>query len=367
LKIRQAERVDVCVVGAGVVGLAASLGAIDRGAKVVCFEAGRPGAGQSAGETRLFRHRHDDGSLVRLAIEARAAWENWEARWGLELVGGEGVLRFGDDVQVAYERLRHAGGEVVLLDVDEQFAVLPALRSPAPTALFEPRGGAIRARRAITSLVDAIDSALVFARVFSIKHEGERVLVRTSEGIWLCDRVIVCAGTATAALVAPLGLDASTRLGCHPRVTFSIRDALRGETMACLQDGSATYGEMVYGSPVPGRARYAVGLVTADADAPCHQASGTISSDAVHSLVERICSYVEAAMPGLEPTPTAVRLCHTTKLNKSKDAFGVWSDGRVLAVGGNNMFKFAPVLGSRLARAALEDRAISDIAAAVGE
>lgn len=57
-------KVEVAVIGAGVIGLATTLALRDADVEVICFEAGRPGSGQSAGETRVFRHRHDEDRLI---------------------------------------------------------------------------------------------------------------------------------------------------------------------------------------------------------------------------------------------------------------------------------------------------------------
>ena len=73
---------DVAVVGAGVVGMAAVRALIASGTDVRCFERGEPGNGQSAGQTRLFRHTHESSALVSLALSARAAWHSWEEELG---------------------------------------------------------------------------------------------------------------------------------------------------------------------------------------------------------------------------------------------------------------------------------------------
>ena len=82
---------DVAVVGAGIVGLSTAFALRERGVDVTVYERGAPGAAQSGGESRIFRHAHDDPRLVALAVESRAVWREWEARFGVELVSGDGV------------------------------------------------------------------------------------------------------------------------------------------------------------------------------------------------------------------------------------------------------------------------------------
>jgi sarcosine oxidase len=65
---------------------------------------------------------------------------------------------------------------------------------------------------------------------------------------------------------------------------------------------------------------------------------------------------VRAALPGLDPEPAGVRLCVPTELPDGPDRFEVWAGGSVLALAGDNLFKFAPWLGRMLAAAACGER-----------
>src|SRR5919108_2634825 len=106
-----AARPDVVVVGAGIVGLAAADALVRRGAEVVVLDRGAPGAGQSAGIARGFRHLHATRAQIEQAIRARAGWDAWSARAGEPLVGEEGALRLGGDVDGDAAQLRAAGVE----------------------------------------------------------------------------------------------------------------------------------------------------------------------------------------------------------------------------------------------------------------
>ena len=339
--------------GAGIVGLSTTLALRDAGIDALCFERAYPGQGQSAGETRLFRHRHADESLIDLAIAARRGWLEWEARASTELLGREGVLRFGDDVHDAFSRLRTAGVAVKLLSPTQQAEVLPGLRSPAQTALFESTAGAIRAERTIALLAGWLEKQLVRAEVFGVERLRSGCRLHTAHGSWDCDRVVLCSGTSTPALARPFGIAIPVIVRCHPRATFRTRNP--HQRLAGLQDGSGAHGARVYGAPCGGGARYVLGLVGSDSDGACDQASALLTSG-VAPLVRRIQRYASDAMGNLLPEGVSLRLCHTTKLGEDKDAFRVWAEDGMVAIAGNNLFKFAPALGQVLAEAVVNGK-----------
>ena len=86
---------DLAVVGAGAIGLATALAAAERGARVVVVERERPGAGQSGGPGRVFRHITDSPERVELARRGRLAWRAAEERLGVPLLGSQGALLVG--------------------------------------------------------------------------------------------------------------------------------------------------------------------------------------------------------------------------------------------------------------------------------
>ena len=70
----------------------------ERGVEVHVHERGVPGNGQSGGESRIFRHAHDDPRLVEEACRSRAVFAEWSERLGVELVSDDGAGAIGPSV-----------------------------------------------------------------------------------------------------------------------------------------------------------------------------------------------------------------------------------------------------------------------------
>jgi sarcosine oxidase len=327
------RRADIVVVGAGITGLATAVALRSRGLDVRCLEAGAPGAAQSAGWGRIHRHAHDDDRLVALAAEATRGWRRWETESGQRLLGEEGVLVAGGDALEA-TAARFAAARVASLRRD---GARPLLDADVPT-LVDVAGGSLRAARVVRLLVARLGDALVHRQVLSVEALDGAARVVTGDARWLAGRVVVCTGADTAALAGSVGLLVPLQVAEHVRVAFPVR---RGAPpLPCLLDRSGRFGERCYALPLGSRREYAVGL---------HVEAGTSHDEAI----ARTAAYVARALPWLEPTAVAIRVCRSSSLEGDGDAFGVWAVGPVLVVAGGNVFKFAPVLGELVADVAL--------------
>ena len=292
------------------------------------YERGMPGGAQSGGESRIFRHGHDDARLVALAVESRAAWRGWSERFGVELVAPYGSLLLGPAAERRAPLMRAAGVTVRPLEAGD-LRVVGAWDGPG---IVDEDGGVIRTRAAIAALAGAVGRAIVADEVYAVGLEGS---VRAGGVIARHERVVVCAGRGTAALARSAGVDVPVTEAAHARLTFPVR----GEPPArlpCLQHPDGAYGD-----PLPGNGEFAVGL------------EDVASARALPASAERTRDWVRRSLPGLEPTPVGVRHCWATTLPWGPDGIGVWEADRVLFVAGGNLFKHAPVLGVALASAAL--------------
>jgi sarcosine oxidase len=346
---------DVCVIGGGIVGLAAAASLLDRGIDVTCFERAEPGDGQSAGRTRQFRHLHQAPELIELAVHARDGWRQWEQRFGRALLGSEGALRAGAE-RVEAEALLAAGVPALALNPGAARERFPLAGELSGMLLWDPLAGAIRAADAVAALTGRIGSALrrTEASAIALEPGGESVTVQTSSGVHRSARCMVCAGAGTDRLVRPVGLDVRQDRQAHLRLAFRTRTT-PVKPLPCFSDRSGAAGEHVYGLSDFGD-RYAVGLATVTTYPAVEDLAAEVPASVdVSSQRERIIAYVRKALPGLDPRPVDEVLRLTTTLpDHPEDGFETWRRGPVLAVAGPNLFKFAPAIGELMAAVATD-------------
>lgn len=316
---------DVIVVGAGVVGLAAGFELSRAGHGVRVLTADVPGSRQSAGLSRIFRLAHSDGVLTDAAARSLALWAEWESLAGNALLDRDGLLLTGD----VSDREQHLG----------RYGGLEEIKgAPHPLALahdrwsFELTGATIRAEATIRFL--QTDLNVMLAEVIAIDAGG----VTLCDGRLDAQRVVVCAGPDTYRL---MGLTAPERLR-SVRFSFLLREPLK-RPVPCWIQRDEQLCEPFY-AVMDGRDHYSVGLSeAAPADVP----------EAVHvrDAHRRIVDIVTRIFPGLIPIAERVIACeyptnpHAARSALSHDGWDVPEHHGVLGVTGPSLFKFAPLLG----------------------
>lgn len=336
---------SAAIVGGGIVGLCLAEALSRRGVSMWCFEQGTCGGGQSGGATRIFRHRHDDPRLVRLALRARSSWADLEGRLEEQLVGKEGVLILSDADEAA--RLRPLGVAAEELPWEAASSMMSLGRPPdrPPRAALEKDGGAIRARVAIERLQAALHHSLVKAEVQGFEHDSSDVTVFASDGIYKADQVFVTAGAGTARLARAGGIEIPESRACHLRLTF---ESKASEPLPCLLDRSGRFGEVAYGSPSPDGQGYAIGISSDDGSVGTTDSEAPDPAELVR-IRSRIEAYAAQLLPATLGPVTGARLCLATPLRSGDDDFHAWRRGRATYFAGHNLFKFAPLIGALLA------------------
>ncbi|RLV56344.1 FAD-binding oxidoreductase [Aeromicrobium phragmitis] len=343
---------DIAVVGAGILGLATAFELQRRGATVTVYETGQPGQGQSAGQSRIFRHAHADPRLVDYAVTARGIWREWGELLDHELIAPDGALAIGPKVADHYALLdEHPGVDARLVDGDELRERLPVLSEYDGPAMLDATGGSIATQAAIALLSAGLGDALVHDHVLSVRQLGPQdVEVRTGTHLRHHDAVVVCAGRGTLALARGLGLSLPVESGAHVRVSFRPRGHVN--SLATLQDSSGVFGEAgVYAAAAEDRSRYGVGLA---ADVPVGEDGTMFAPEGLAEHVQRVVAYVGRALPGLDPEPLDYVHCWVTRLPWGDDGVAVWTADDVTFIAGHNLFKHAPALGRDLASTVLD-------------
>jgi sarcosine oxidase len=312
----------IVIIGAGVCGLATAYELSRQGAQAVVIERGEPFAEQSAGLARIFRIAHLRPQLCRLAMHARHGWLRWQAELGVgRLLGAEGFISVAATQDIA-AAMTEAGAAFCWLDRPGITARIPFVAAPWQDGVFDPLGGSLRIRRALTALARRVD--IRRGTAVAVHDDGTTTL---DDGtVVRGDRVLICAGVQTPALFGSLDVEFAP----HTRFTYEGANAVGA---ACL---SAPEG---YGLPLGSTGRWAFGQ-----DVPDHAS-------------------VRALFPALSPVGRVD--CVTLEapwLDAGGDGWAVARRGRVVAFVGSNLMKFGPLLGGLLAQAVLSDELPGDLA-----
>jgi sarcosine oxidase len=319
---------------------------VERGLDVRVYEQGVPGNGQSGGESRIFRHAHDDPRLIEYARQSREAYDEWGRRLGVELVSDDGAVAIGPNVERHLPLLERAGVPVRRLEPGELARHIGLLAPYDGPAMIDERGGSIRTTAAIRALRGALGDGLVADEVLAVRPVAGEVEVRSGGRTDRYERVVVCAGRGTAHLARSVGLSLPVEQAAHVRLTFGVRGEPPAR-LATLQDSSGEFGETgVYAAAVPGNRGFGLGL---SQTTPARDDGSLVVAGDLSDLARRASDYVRRALPGLDPEPVDVRHCFTTELPWSPDGVAVWEHEGLLFPVGHNLYKQAPGLGRKLA------------------
>lgn len=203
---RLPKRVDVVVIGGGIIGVCAALELAEQGVSVALCEKGEIGAEQSSRNWGWVRLSCRDPREIPLMIEAIRLWDRLETRTGHRM----GYRRTGilftaatDRAAADYERWsKHLGPHQIdcrMVADAELDALLPGHRMKMKGALYTPLDGRAEPQWAAPGIALAARAAgahvLTQCAVRSLDIAAGRVAgVVTERGRIACDRVILAGG-----------------------------------------------------------------------------------------------------------------------------------------------------------------------------
>ena len=326
---------EVVVVGAGVMGLATARALAGAGHRVTVLEQFRVGhdRGSSHGASRIVRLSYPETRWVRLAQEAYPLWRELEAECGRTLLEQRGAIDLGD-WQPNRDALAACGVPFEVLEPSE-LARRFGIAADGP-ALLQADGGIARADLVLEALLAAAVAAGAElregVRVEAVEPRGDSVLA----GGVRARAAVVTAGAWAPALVP---IDAT------PTIETSSYFALEEPLPSVIDTrGGAGHG---YALPAPG----------AGLKAGLHQSGPTVDPDLPlppdAAILERTAEWVRRRFPGAGELVRSETCLYT---RRAEDEFLLERRGRVV-VGSpcsGHGFKFAPVIGARLAALAAE-------------
>ncbi|OLT03814.1 hypothetical protein BJF90_03935 [Pseudonocardia sp. CNS-004] len=302
-----------------------------------------------------------------------------------------GCVISGVDVPVWARAMAEAGAPFELT-TDPDRLRLPTRQAPEQ-ALLDPSGGVVDVDAVRAHLTGLTREALRLEPVEAIDHEAH---VSTRSGGSRFDAVLVAAGAGTAALAAQVGIAVPGELEHHARFTFPVDPGTGWRSWIDLPaagpGGSRITPAVASGGQVvssqggrSGRYRGCIGPTVQRGEGAAwasrsrpelfgallstyQHASGPgrwavgghldpattaweVGRDAATGTARE--AVLEYARERLAVEPRIVETVHCTPTPGLGDGFHVQRAGRVVTVHGENLFKFAPVLGTTLAAACL--------------
>ena len=220
----QQNHFDCIVIGFGGVGSAALRYAALNGWKVLGIDRFGPAhnRGSSHGQTRVIRKSYfEHPNYVPLLQDAYELWDELNKRHRTapeikELLTQCGVLQIGPaDGSVVTGVLNSAqqhGLKVEQFSADDIHKRLPILKIPeGHVGVFEPGGGFLRVELCVAAMIKQalVAGATIESGVnidqWSVDAAGV-VHVKSEQGSWSADRMIVCAGAWTNKILGDVGL-----------------------------------------------------------------------------------------------------------------------------------------------------------------
>jgi sarcosine oxidase len=341
------QRFDVIVVGAGVMGAAAARCLARAGRRTLLLEQFRLGhkRGSSHGPARIFRLSYPEPDYVAMAQEALALWHELEEESEHALLTTTGGLDVGPEVEANAGALEEGDARFRFITPEDAGDRWPFMDlSHAEQILFQPDAGVLAADDAVRAFASGAmkRGAILFEEtpVQEIDVDGDDARIKAAGQHFAAETVVVTAGAWAKSLLDDVDIDLPVRPSRETVAYWNLGD----RPPALVEWGDPSVYSLW--SPVYGlRAGEHIAGPGTDPDAP-----GTVNDASVAKLK----AWVATRFPGIDPEPVHAETCLYT--NTDDERFILERHGRVV-VGSpcsGHGFKFAPLIGERLAALATE-------------
>jgi sarcosine oxidase len=340
---------DVVVVGAGVMGSAAAWRLARRGVDVVLLEQFElcHDRGSSHGAVRVFRFSYDDPMYVRMAMEALPLWRELEEESGHSILAVTGGYDFGprEQLDANARALASCGAAVDMIDGQEVGRRFPAVVLPAHAAvLYQKNAGVLAAEGAVQALVrEAVRAGAELHErtpVLGLAQSDEGVDVRTADATYRGRVAVITAGPWAEPLLAGAGVEL-------PVVTSR-------ETVAFFRfSEEPVLPVLVEWSSPP---TYALPSVGQGVKVGWHRSGPEAGPDLPAPPDQRVLDHLSEWTASHYPSAGLDHAETCMYTNTTDESFILERRGRLVigsACSGHG-FKFAPLVGDRLASLALE-------------
>jgi sarcosine oxidase len=344
-------KVDVVVVGVGVMGAATGRALARRGRTVLMLEQFHVGhrRGSSHGTSRYRQlAAYPTEEYLDLGLAARRLWGELESEAAQQILHPTGNTSIGDAAELQRQASALAARDIECelasgAEVGERW---PQMNLPKDEpVLYQPDGEVIAADRALGAYLGAARAAGAELRkdykVTAIEENSDGVVVTTIDDELTADRVVVTAGPWARPLATQLGIDLPVTVSRQTVAYFHLPDFVP----PTVTDFSGTEPYALW-DPVHGlkAAEHRAGPVT-DPDG---------DGDPDRDSVARVAHWVRSLFPTADDGPHRTETCIYT--NAPHEQFIIERRGRVVVASpcSGQGFQFSPALGVRLAELACE-------------